>query len=230
MRLRQKLRHSAIVFCWLLLLALPTLRGLAQDSGSAKIAAPATGSTLFGVVQIVGTASSPTLQSYRLEYLSLIEANAQWQPIGKPVSQQVVNNVLGQWDTTALPEGGYQLRLRLTLRNGDVLEDYARDLKVSNRQPTALPTIPPPPTATFLPTAGPSPSPRIQQPPSATARAVVVAVSTPNTPGSGIGTITDSVPSALCGGLIIALIGFLLYGVAGVARERIRQLPVNRNG
>lgn len=230
MRLRTKAFYSLIIGLIALWGVLPGLHGAAQANDSAKISAPANGSSLFGVVTISGTASSPTLQAYRLEYLSLAGANAQWQAIGKPVSQQVVNSVLGQWDTRGLPDGAYQLRLRVTLRDGTVLEDYVRDVKVNNQQPTPLPTIPPPPTATLLPTAGPSPSPLIQQPPTTTPRVAAVVVSTPAAPGSAVSLIGNGIWSAVCGGTLIALIGFVLFGIARMARERIRQMPVNRNG
>ncbi len=200
-----------------------------QADPSVHIQTPSNGQSLFGVISILGTANNAAMQTYRLEYLSQADLNGQWQPVAKPVAQQVTNGILGQWDTTALPDGVYGLRLRVSLRNGTILEDYVRDLKISNQQPTPLPTIPPSETplqSTLPPTAGPSPSPLIQQPPLSTVRAAGLGlpVNTP-VPGAPILLPNGAAQGALCMGVLITLVAFLLLGAYVAIRERIRQTP-----
>ncbi len=226
--------------CILLAMLLPGVVLRAQSDPSAHVTSPASGQVLFGVIPISGTASNPTMQSYRIEYQLQGDLNAPWQLVTGPVTQQVTNGVLGQWDTTKIADGIYQLRLRVTLRNATVLEDYARALTVANQQPTPLPTLPPAPTATSLPTSGPTPTQLIQQPPTLTPRiAPIVAPPTDVPPTLPVQTSADNtsnvapdttttlsfaaIQSAVCGGAFIAVIGFIALGVYGFIRERMRR-------
>jgi len=198
------------------------------------ISSPADGSQLFGVVRIIGSANNATMQQYRLDFLSQADPRAQWQPIASGVAQQVTNGTLGQWDTTKVADGVYQLRLRVTLRNGTVYDAVAKNLTVSNQQPTPLPTIPPPPTATALPTAGPSPTPIIEQPATATPNVVgpVIVQPTdvppadlkPAPPDSGAVTLSfAAMEGAACSGGLIAVVAFAIGGSYVVIRSRLRR-------
>jgi hypothetical protein len=154
-------------------------RTYAQQSSSAKIVSPVAGSPLFGLVTITGTAANPDFQRYSLEFDLQDTDQEQWFPIAGSIAQQVADGLLGQWDTTAIPDGRYQIRLRVVLRNGTVLQDVVQNLRVINREPTALPTVVPSETpilATIPPTVGPSPSPIIQQPPTSTPRPAIPTV------------------------------------------------------
>jgi len=164
-----------------LLLALTLLNwgvgqaGAQDGSGQATISAPLDAQPLFGLVEIRGTASHPTaFVRYALEW-STAQTPDLWQPIQAPVSQQVTDGVLGQWDTVALglPDGVYQIRLRVFLGDGQVLTDQVNGLSLQNTPPTPLPTVvpptplpspPPPPDETPLPT----PPSLIVQPPTLT--------------------------------------------------------------
>lgn len=222
---------------WVALWALPgkvmAQTPTATPNTTAQISSPADGAPLFGVVRIMGTASNSAMQQYRLDFLAQADPRGQWQPIASGVAQQVTNGTLGQWDTTKVSDGAYQLRLRVTLRNGTVYDAIAHNLIVSNQQPTPLPSVPPPPTATGLPTAGPSPSPIIQQPPTATpnvAGPVIPPTDVP--PGTDTTSTTDTgsvtlsfaaMEGAACSGGLIAVIAFAIGGVYVMLRARFRR-------
>ena len=141
----------------------------AQDSAAlAHITSPGDGAHLFGPVNIIGTAQHPSaFNRYTLEYDLLSEVGAEWLLVQEPVAQQVQEGVLGTWDTSAVPDGIYQLRLLVYLDTGDVTEMIVSNLRVQNSQPTPVPTTGP---AGALPgsvaaTPGPTPTSPIIQPP-----------------------------------------------------------------
>ena len=205
----------------------------AQDAASARIASPKSGDTVSGNnVTITGTAANANLKSYVLEFASEDTNPDQWFPIAPPVTQPVTNGPLGRWDTTTIPDGKYQIRLRVVKRDGTQVIDVVKDVLVTNRQPTPLPTIPPTATLPGLvtPSPGPSPTPAIQQPPSSTPRFTAVALPTdkpvlaPTSASvSPVGLIDfSSLGNAFCGGAWIAIGGFVILGVFSLVRTRFR--------
>ncbi len=203
----------------------------AQSNNSAKITAPQAGDSLFGLVTIQGTASNPNMQRYILEFDSQEDAVDRWLTVAGPITQQVKDGTLAQWNTTTVPDGRYQIRLRVVLRDGTVLSDVVQNLRVSNKQPTALPTSLPSATPlqpTLPPTAGPSPTPLIQQPPTNTPRPALPALPptvapppspAPDAPQSVLAL--DALQNAFCGGVYLALIGFAIFGVYSLAQHRL---------
>ncbi len=155
-----------------------------DDDGTVQITSPGEGTALFGLVEIIGTASHPTqFGGYVLEW-----SNAQnpdvWLPIQQPVTQQVAEALLGQWDTASagLPDGTYQIRLRMFLADGSTRDTVIRGLRLQNSPPTDIPT-----PATFQqasPTApgGPVPTSPIQQPPTPSPRPEITAAPLPDDP------------------------------------------------
>ena len=166
-----KYRLAACVTLLCLLAALAPV--FAQEDGTAIITTPADNEQLFGLVQISGTAAHPTLfAGYSLDF-SNVQTPDIWVPIQPRINQQVNDGILGQWDTAQLgvPDGTYSIRLQVFLSDGSVLEAIIRDLALVNSTPTQVPSVAPiVPAATLpgLPTAGPSPTSMIQQPPTIT--------------------------------------------------------------
>ncbi|HXH22293.1 MAG TPA: transglycosylase domain-containing protein [Dehalococcoidia bacterium] len=78
----------------------------APAGGSAAIASPGGGS-VSGAVVVRGTASSPDMLYYRLEYSG---PSGVWSSIGQ-WSTPVVSDALATWSTAGLPPGQYTLRL-----------------------------------------------------------------------------------------------------------------------
>ncbi|HUV04373.1 MAG TPA: S8 family serine peptidase [Armatimonadota bacterium] len=89
---------------------------------TAVIDLPAAGTTLFGPVRIKGTASGSAFQEYTLEY-GIGESPSSWSPIGVPQTTPVVNGVLGTWDTSALSNGTYTVKLTARNTEGGVAAD-----------------------------------------------------------------------------------------------------------
>lgn len=219
-----------------------TLHPATAQAGSTEIVTPTQGETLFGLVTITGTAANPNFVRYRLEYAPEQDPNPVWTQIAE-VTQQVNSGILANWDTTALAAGSYQLRLRVVLRDGTVLQDLVNGLIVNNSPPTSLPTqlptaSPVPPTP--FPTLGPSPTPLIQQPPTNTPQLPTITPTTfagsnaanpPDTtaiPPTEVITpfvvVYQAISQAFCNGSLCAVGGFVMLGLYGVLSTRLRPL------
>lgn len=137
------------------------------DGVSAVITSPVEGQQLFGQVTIFGSAAHPsTFGSYTLEYNDLRDPNAPWLLVQPRVQQIVQNGVLGAWNTIVVPDGTYALRLRVFLTDGQIGEFVVTSLRVINSQPTPVPTAAEDTGSAPVPTAGPSPTSPVEQPPS----------------------------------------------------------------
>jgi hypothetical protein len=204
---------------------------LAQDSSSAEITSPITGEPLFGLVNIMGTASHAEMQRYTLEFDLQDMPSDQWFTIAGPISQQVQNGILAQWNTTTVPDGRYQIRLRVVLRDGTVMESIVQNLRVSNREPTSLPTGQPsatPELEIVETSVGPSPTPLIQQPPTVTPRptAFPTVIATLSASGGATtdATLFDQLGSACCNGALIAFVISALVGAYSTIHGRLRPM------
>ena len=242
MALRQNTIHT-------LVLAFITVCGIllpgttfAQESAAAIIASPTDGQQLFGLVTITGTAIAPDFVNYRLEYDDLRDPQEQWFLVQAVVTQQVVNDVLGAWNTSVIPDGNYRLRLRVSRLDGTSIETIIPDLRVSNSAPTPIPTVAGvPATETFgAPTPGPSPTSLVQQPPGAplaqsdnTEPLATLDTNTVIDSGSSMANSAsqangetrvnlDRVQRAFCSGTYIALAAFGMMVIYIVLRDRIR--------
>ena len=153
---RAKSVMLSIILSLLLLPVLP-LPSHAQQSG---ITDPKSGAVVAGIVQIKGTAVHPQFQRYELYYSPEPPTNNSWVFIGQAHTQQVINGLLGTWDTRSVPDGRYALRLRVVRLDGNYDEYFVRNLQVSNTKPTATPTPAVTPTPTITPTPLP-PTPTI---------------------------------------------------------------------
>jgi hypothetical protein len=80
------------------------------------ISEPANGETVSGKITLVGTANIPNFGFYKYEVTRPGEAI--WLPIqaGREVKQ---DEPLGEWDTEALPQGAYLLRLVISDNQGN---------------------------------------------------------------------------------------------------------------
>lgn len=157
--------NTILALCLGLLLAPGAARAQTEDEVIARITSPVDGQQLFGPVMIAGTARHPAaFDSFMLEYDDLGTPAEEWQPVQERVTQQVDNGVLGMWDTAQVPDGTYQLRLRVSLTSGEVAEHIVRGVRVANSAPTPVPTVPGDVGDAAAPTPGPSPTSPIQQP------------------------------------------------------------------
>jgi uncharacterized protein YgiM (DUF1202 family) len=140
---------------------------------------------LRGEFEIRGTANVPNMTNYFIEFRPLENTFGVVGPVATeepgaeeiffpailPSSTPVVDNVLGIWDTTLIPDGLYEIRLTVNIAQGEPLTHTVGPLRVENQpppfaqpitQPTqivvptqVIPTQPPPPTVP--PTEDPTP-------------------------------------------------------------------------
>src|SRR6185295_9766953 len=125
---------------WLgLVLALALLRpgGVrAQDQGVAVITSPLEGAVLSGLVPITGTATHPEFQRYELSFAYSPNPTDTWFPLQPPATTQVINEIIGRWDTALISDGVYTLRLRVYFSETAYLEAFVPNIRVQNSAPT----------------------------------------------------------------------------------------------
>jgi hypothetical protein len=115
-----------------------------QQDVKPVIAQPEADATVRGVVQLVGTASHPQFQRYELYYAAWpVASDKSWTFIGPDAHFQAQPlGFLGNWDTRAVPDGAYGLRVRVVKADGNYYDSDPRRVVVANtKQPeTATPT------------------------------------------------------------------------------------------
>jgi hypothetical protein len=135
-----KWKITAVLVVGLLVLAIPAslIVGAAPENG---ITAPAAGDTVSGEVSIEGTADDPDFWKYELHY-NPVPGNADlWTAIeGTPFTTAVVEGELGTWDTTAIDDGTYGLRLRVVRVDGNFDDFKVMGIVVANEAPEVEPT------------------------------------------------------------------------------------------
>lgn len=154
--------RAVITGAFIMLFGIRATIGHGQQA-SAILKYPREGDVLAGIVSIQGTASAPGFTFYYLEYTpSPVSDTSIWQEIMPASNIAVDNGLLGTWDTTAVTDGTYTLRLRVQSANADDISAIA-SITISNTTPTPAATDPPPADmAGGLPT--------IEQPPTRTPR------------------------------------------------------------
>ncbi len=117
--------------------AAPNMRDC--SGGNAAILAPTSGTQVFGIVQVEGTASlGGEFQYYKLEFAPA--GTEGWADLVGQASQQVVNGQLGVWDSAAVPDGAYSIRLRVVDPTGNYCETIVTNILVQNAAPPT-PTV-----------------------------------------------------------------------------------------
>ncbi|MDX1994989.1 MAG: PKD domain-containing protein [bacterium] len=137
----------------------PTAIPVNEPLGAIEIGilSPVAGNVVAGNLQIVGSAVHPQFLQYLLEVAP--DGSGSFAPLGV-VQTPVDNGLLGAWNTTTTPDGLYQLRLTVTLRDGTTVSTVTGGIRVRNNAPTPQPTATPstpPPVAAFtrsLPSPG----------------------------------------------------------------------------
>jgi hypothetical protein len=225
---------------WLgMILALAFLRpgGVrAQDQGVAVITSPLEGAILSGLVPVTGTATHPEFQRYELSFAYSPNPTDTWFPLQPPAVTQVVNEIIGRWDTTLISDGVYTLRLRVYFSDTAYLEAFVPNIRVQNSAPTqpppaATPGSPTPPDVDITLPATPTPTaPGIDLPPTATAQPTVVAgqaggPSGPPATGGAIRINGVLIGTAFLAGVRLTLISFVILGAYAALRAVLRMRP-----
>lgn len=127
----------------------------AQDSPPVGISFPAPGEVLRGEVVIAGSTNLPEFLSAELDfsYASDPLAAVTWFPI-QSISQSVFDSPLYTWDTTAITDGDYILRLRVFSGDG-TSQEVTVPITIQNDAvptPTLEPTSTPEEVTVLIPT------------------------------------------------------------------------------
>jgi hypothetical protein len=137
----------------------------AAQAAEPVITAPQPGEVLQGVITISGTSQVDGFASAEVDFTYTGDQTGTWFVITAS-SQAVSEEILAVWDTTAISDGSYDLRLRVHLADGRDIDVLVPRLRVRNytpvETPTPAPTVPeatPQPTATTTPTPYPTPTP-----------------------------------------------------------------------
>jgi hypothetical protein len=138
-------------------LSLVQAEPLAQDR-VVQITAPEMNAEVRGLVPIMGSASLPGFQFYKVEY-GIGPSPSQWAIVGSLHDAPVINQQLETWDTTRIPDGVYSLRLQAVKQDGNYEEFMVRQVVVVNTRPTVTPqpSTTPTPLATTTPENTPLP-------------------------------------------------------------------------
>ena len=161
---RRSLFLAALVML-LLVFAATALAAPSAQEQKPVIAQPEQDAVVRGVVSIVGSATHPQFQRYELYYVPWpVPSDNAWIFIGDAHFQQQPLGLLGTWNTGALQDGPYGLRVRVVKADGNYLDSDPRRVVVANKrvpetptpavtstpsEPTTVPT-PLPPTATII--------------------------------------------------------------------------------
>jgi hypothetical protein len=151
------------LFAGLLALALFIPVGVSAQAGTTiRITAPASGDVLQELVNITGTSAVDGFFASELSFAYASDSTSTWFLIYS-TDQPVTEGLLAAWDTNLVTDGDYNLRLRVALQDGSLLETLVTGLRVRNQTPTLAPTSTPefdlPPAASPLhPTPMPAPT------------------------------------------------------------------------
>lgn len=180
---------------------------VAQAQTAIRITAPASGETLSGLVNVMGTSAADGFASAELSFAYASDSTSTWFLIYQ-TDQPVTEGLLAAWDTTLVTDGDYNLRLRVALQDGSVLESLVTGLRIRNQlsTETPVPTSTPEPIATTEFISPATPLPPTPQPAPTSTRLPTPTPFPPN-PAS----LTDTqIYTSLGRGILITLLAFLV--------------------
>ena len=118
--------HAALVSSTSLVAKINARRTLQQALGNEQahggveiVSAVIAREVIFDRIEIVGSAGGAEFSEYWLEY-GIGEVPDLWYPLGTAQTEPKFSECLHKWDTSALAEGRYTLRLSVKSENGDI--------------------------------------------------------------------------------------------------------------
>lgn len=120
------------------------LQPLQPPDPNANISFPPPVYTLRGLFPVRGSANLADMRGYFLEYralnadLSPQENDVPWTPATVVSQTRVLDDLLGEWDTTLTEDGLYELRLTILPRSGQPVSVIVSPLRVENEIPPFL--------------------------------------------------------------------------------------------
>ena len=120
---------SKILFLVLICFLLPSSYVRAQ--GDVAILSPVDGEGVKGRIIIAGYIKATNAVRYDLDFAYTGQESAGWQPI-TTADKPAEDGSLGVWDTTAISDGNYTLRLRVYLSDGQTSDHLVSGVRVRN--------------------------------------------------------------------------------------------------
>jgi hypothetical protein len=185
------MRRIALFFVLVLVLAgliVPPVAAAPSLQGQVLITSPGVNEEVRGLVPVIGSASVPGFQYYKLEY-GVGPNPTDWALVDRMFDTAVINNQLAVWNTNAVPDGVYSLRLRAVKQDGNYDEFSLRGVIVSNTRPTSTTTVTPTETPGEQATPAPGATPVAPGTPAPTATPVTVVPAGPLAPPTATPTI-----------------------------------------
>ena len=124
-----------------LLIPLVLLLIAAQSTAPLAITSPLAGDILRGEITITGTTDIENFLSAQLDFTYASNPAGNWFTL-QTVSQPVLSSALAIWNTEAISDGDYILRLRVNLTDG-TFQEVTVPVKVQNDTPISTPTLEP---------------------------------------------------------------------------------------
>jgi hypothetical protein len=159
-------RFRVFLFLIAILATIPGAKVTAQASDNAVITNPQAGQVIQGTISITGTDIIEGFLGAEVAFAYSGDSLGTWFPIGSS-DQPVEEGTLAVWDTSAITDGNYSLRLRIHLSDGSIRDILVPELRVRNyslvETPTPTPTVlaataVPTRTITMAPTVFPTPT------------------------------------------------------------------------
>ena len=221
------LRRVILALIGLAVVLVPSAQ--AQDQGVAAITTPLEGATVSGSVPILGTATHPQFQRYELAFGYDPNPTDTWFSIQAPAQAQIVNEVLGRWDTAGVTDGVYALRLRVYWTDRLFSEAVVHGVKVRNAAPALPQPVPPTDTPAPAGVVTATPTPVIALPPTSTPRptTAVVNANTTHRPDSAPPSWLDAplIGRALFDGVLLTGLLFAVLGLYAALKAALRYKP-----
>lgn len=134
-----------------------------QAPGFAEITRPVSGEAVRGIVTLEGTANHPAFDHFDLSFGYDPDPTDTWFPIVDSDGSRVVEGRLAVWDTSAVADGVYRLRLRVWPAEGQPLVAFVGGVRVRNQgdieTPTPGPTVQAAESTPVIETPTPAPTP-----------------------------------------------------------------------
>ncbi len=119
----------------------------ADPCRGAALRSPASESVISGTVAILGSARIDSFGFYKLEWASESRPGT-WSAVSNVISQPLDQGVLDRWNTQALPDGLYRLKLTVVDQVGqEICRQSVVRLQVANAGPVPTATVSPTPTS-----------------------------------------------------------------------------------
>jgi hypothetical protein len=138
-----------LAVCLALLAAMPAPDpAAAQSPATPVITSPGEGDILKGQVAVSGLTDLPGFASAELAFAYVSDPTGTWFTI-QTMSLPVAGGLIATWDTTAVTDGDYVLRLRVIFQDTSI-QDAVVKVKVRNYTVVPTPTLAVTPTATVV--------------------------------------------------------------------------------